>query len=94
MKITESPLCTFCQEHDETPVHFFVDTTMLWSQCKEWLREYITLPTLTPQSSLIGLLKDVSRSDYALTNHILLIFKRAIYEIRLSKAKPSINLLY
>ena len=36
---------------------------------------------------------DVSRGDYALTNHILLVFKRAIYELRLSKAKPSINFI-
>ena len=72
---------------------FFVEcpvTTMLWSQYKEWLRGYITLPTLTLQSVLIGFLKDVCRGDYVLTNHILLIFKRAISELRLSKAKPSI----
>ena len=93
MKTTESPMCTFCHEHDETPVHFFVEcpvTTMLWSQYKEWLRGYITLPTLTPRSALIGFLKDVCRGDYFLTNHILLIFKRAIHQFRLSKAKPSI----
>ena len=35
-------------------------------------------------------LKDVTRGDYASINHILLIFKRAIYELRPSKAKPSI----
>ena len=57
---------------------------------EEWLRGYITLPTLTPQSALIGLLKDASRGDYALASHILLILKRARYELRLSKAKPSI----
>ena len=81
MKIIVSPLCTFCHEHDETPVHFFVEcpvTTMLRSQYKELLRGYITLPTLSPQSALIGFLKDVCRGDYALTNHILLIFKKAI----------------
>ena len=77
----------------ETPVHLFVGcsvTTMVWSQYKEWLRGYITLPTLTPQGALIGFLKDACRSDYALANHILLIFKRAIYELRLSMVKPSI----
>ena len=59
MKIIESPLCTFCHEHDETPAHFFVEcpvTTMLWSQYEEWLKGYIILPTLTPQSALIGLM--------------------------------------
>ena len=53
MKIIQSPLCTFCHEHDETPVHFFVKcpvTTMSRSQYKECLKGYITLPTLTPQS--------------------------------------------
>ena len=68
MKIVESTLCTFCHVHDETPVHFSVEcpvTTMLWSQYKEWLRGYIILPTLTPQSALIGFLKDVCRGDYA-----------------------------
>ena len=93
MKIVEGPLCTFCHKHDETPAHFFVEcpvTTMLWSQYKEWLRVYIILPTLTPQRALIGFLKDVIRGDYTLTNDIPLIFERAIYELRLSKAKPSI----
>ena len=63
---------------------------MLWSQYKEWLRGYITLPTLTPRGALIGFLKDACGGDYALTNHILLIFKRAIYELRLIMVKPSI----
>ena len=66
---------------------------MLWSQYKEWLRGYLTPPALTPQSVLIGFLKDFSKGDYALTNHILLIFKRAIFELILSKAKPSIYLI-
>ena len=62
MKITESLLFTFCHEHDETPAHFAVDcpfTTLLWSQYKEWLMRYITLPTVTPQSALISFLKEV-----------------------------------
>ena len=62
MKITESLLFTFCHEHDETPAHFVVDcpvTTLLWSQYKEWLMRYITLPTVTPQSALISFLKEV-----------------------------------
>ena len=69
---------------------------MLWSQYKEWLRGYITLPTLTPQGALIGFLKDACGGDYAFmllcdyANHILLIFKRAIYELRLSMVNPSI----
>ena len=63
---------------------------MLWSQYKEWLRGYITLPTLTSQGALIGFLKDTCGGDYALANHILLIFKRSIYELRLSMVKPSI----
>ena len=82
MKIIESPLCTFCHEHDETPVHFLLNVQL--QLC------YGHNITLTPQSSLIGFLKDVCGGDYALTNHILLIFRRAIYGLRLSKAKPSI----
>ena len=68
LKIIESPLCTFAEN-------------MVWSQYKGWLRRYITIGTLTLQSELIGFFKDVSKSDYAFTNNILLMFKREIYEL-------------
>ena len=67
-----------------------VQLQLCYGQYKEWLRGYITLPTLTPQGALIGFLKDACGGDYALANHILLVFKRAVYELRLNMVKPSI----
>ena len=41
----------------------------------------ITLPHLIPQSAIFGFL-DISNKDYLIVNHLLLLFKYYIYNVR------------
>ena len=52
----------------------------MWSQLKESLKSEISLPTLTPQTAILGF--SDSTNDRVLINHILLIFKLHIFKSR------------
>ena len=57
MKIVKSPLCCFCREQNETPIHLFCKckvTLDYWSNLQAWLRSILNLPDLTPESALLG----------------------------------------
>ena len=58
MRIVHTPLCRFCKEENEAPIHLFsqcVITTSYWEFLQEWLKPCLNLPNLTPESALIGI---------------------------------------
>ena len=82
--ITKSPLCSYCNTYDETPINLFCEcnyTKYLWLQLNRQFRSDLTYPLLTPQTAILGLFKD-SVSNIHLINHILLLFKLYIYKSR------------
>ena len=65
MKIVESPLCHFCREQNETPIHLFYNckvTLDCWTNLQAWLRLILNLPDLTPENALLGKLEVDSTS--------------------------------
>ena len=85
-----SPLCSFSNLCDETPLHMFYECDSikcLWSDLVHFFQNSLVLPILTPQTAIFGLL-DSTNSDYnletnkLLINHILLIFKLYVYRSR------------
>ena len=79
--ITKSPLCSYCNTYDETPIHLFCEcnyTKYLWLQLNRHFRSGLTFPVLTPQIAILGLFNDFV-SNIHLINHILLLFKLYIY---------------
>ena len=95
-KIINSPLCSLCREENET-------TWNLLSQCKvtiQYLRSLqaclkpsINLPDLTPESGLLGLITALDNNKYITTliNHLILIFKKSLYEMRLRSIPSSVH---
>ena len=88
--IKSSPLCSFCNLCNETPLHIFYEwdsIKCLWSDLVHYLQNTLVLPILTPQTAIFGFL-DCTNSDYnfkknkLLINHILLIFKLYLYRSR------------
>ena len=88
--IKSSPLCSFCNLCDETPLHIFYECDSikcLWSDLVHYFQNSLVLPILTPQTAIFGFL-DSTNSDYnfkknkLLINHILLIFKLYVYRSR------------
>ena len=83
-EITKSPLCSYCNTNDETPIHLFCEcnsTKSLWLQLNRHLHSDLEFPELTPQTVILGIFND-SVSNILLINHILFIFKLYIYKSR------------
>ena len=74
---TKSPLCSYCNTNDETPIHLFCEcnsTKYLWLQLNRYFHSDLTFPVLTPQTAILALLNH-SVSNIHLINHILLLFE-------------------
>ena len=76
----DTPLCSFCGGVDETIIHLFARCRVicnLWREIQVHYQDRIALPDLTPQSAFLGFpnLEELK----VIINHILLIFKIAIY---------------
>ena len=85
--IKSSPLCSFCNLCDETPLYIFCECDcikFLWSDLVQYFQNSLVLPTLTPQAAIFGFL-DFTNSEYIfkknklLINHILLKFELYVY---------------
>ena len=92
MGISDTPLCSYCQQYDETFQHLFTEcifSKKLWSDIKTLFSTSIDVPDLTLRRALFGFL-DPNNDNFAL-NNILLIFKICMYRFR-GKKQPNITL--
>ena len=81
-EITKSPLCSYCNTNDETPIHLFCEcnsTKSSWLQLNRHFHSHLKFPELTPQTAILGIFND-SVSNIYLINHILLLFESYIYK--------------
>ena len=95
--LVESAACTFCEQHEESPTHFFCEchiTRHLWKNIQRFLRPSLCLLELNLKNAFSGYVPSVntseSRQTVTLINHIILIFKRSLYEMRSSRPCPSV----
>ena len=82
-KVT-SPLCSICNNEDETPTNLFFTcsfTNSLRKQLQNALLNILVLSNLTPQSAIFGF-SNIEKEHYLVINHLLLIFKLYIYKDR------------
>ena len=94
-KIIESPLCSLCKKENESVIHLFCTCTVtrnLFEHLRLWLAGISLLENinLEPQAIILGIW-DTNNDDFALINHILLLFKRYIYLKRAERLGPNIN---
>ena len=78
--IKPSPLCSFCNLYDETPLHIFYECSCLWANLVQCFQNNLILPTLTSQAAILGIPESASndsifKNNKVFINHILLIFK-------------------
>ena len=88
MKLTNNPLCSYCQKEKETIPHLFYEcneTKLLWQQIQSFFKNAIPIPPLTLQSAITGFF-DVPKNDFVITNTILLSFKLTLYRHREAKS--------
>ena len=83
-EITKSPLCSYCNTTDETPIHLFCEcnsTKSLGLQLNRHFHSDLKFPELIPQTAILDIFND-SLSNIHLINHILLLLKLYIYKSR------------
>ena len=93
-KKVDSPLCSYCNEEEETPLHLFhscLKIKQLWNRLRQCFSQFINIPLSTPQSSILGIFDNNQHSE--LINHLLLIFKFCIYSTRNTKQLNFNNLM-
>ena len=88
-KLSDTKLCSFsfCNQEDETIIHLFANCPngkTLWDSLKEFLKETINLPLLTPQSAIFGFLQ-TDQELFLILNCLLLLFKYYFYVSKCSK---------
>ena len=72
-----TPLCSFCNKEEVTPLHIFSECTYViyfWQQLATFFENNLILPARTPQTALLGLWSDNKNHDKPIINHFLLIF--------------------
>ena len=75
---TKTHLCLFCHSYDETIKHIFLEciwVKQLWSHLILFLMNDISIPILTIQTVIFGLINGIENNVYKITNRLLLIFK-------------------
>ena len=81
-----SPLCSFCNSAEETPLHIFYTcniTKGLWNQLQYFVSQYFHIPEITPQSALVEFFNiGNQQQNFLLMNHLVLIFKHYLYMSR------------
>ena len=90
-KFVSSPICSFCNSEDETPLHLFYScnqTKSLQSKFQELLYSEKFLPQNTPLSAFFVFFSD-NKQNFEIINHLHLIFK---YHLFKSKDTRKINL--
>ena len=80
-----SPLCSFCNLYDETLFHIFYEcdrVKCLWSDLVKCFQNTLILPTLAPQTAILGILDSVSNNSCFENNKIIKLY---VYKSREKK---------
>ena len=78
-----SPLCFFCMEEPQSPIHLFhfcTKTNFFWTQLQHSYQNLLIISPTTLQSAIFEFTD--RKVNYHLLNHILLIFKYYAYKTR------------
>ena len=81
---SDTPLCSYCNCHNETTKHLFFDccnTKSLWRLLQIHFESSVTIPDLDLRSAIVGFL-DRPTVNISIFNNILLTFKMSLYKSR------------
>ena len=90
-----NPLCSLCSQASEDVVHLFCHcqkTQQLWELPRSMLHGHITLPDLDPTLAVVGKWC-IENNNNLVINHIVLIFKKFLYDNRSNHSRIHIAAL-
>ena len=76
-KVSDTELCSFCNQEDKTIIFLFANclkSETLWNSLKEFLKDTINSPLLTPQRAIFEFLKS-DQELFLILIYVLLLFK-------------------
>ena len=79
-----SHLCSLCLKEPEDRLHLFCQcekTQVLWETLSNKVAGFLSLPTLEPEVAILGKW-NLKTKENVLINHIVLLFKRFIFDNR------------
>ena len=82
-KIATSPLYSFCNLENETPIYLFYSFNQkkfIWSKLQELMNSKILLPQRTPLSAFFGV--PDNKEIFEIINHLHLIFIYYLFKVR------------
>ena len=85
----ESPNCSFCNSHEETLNHLFIEcryVTPIWNGLQTLCRV-----VFSDQEKLFGLYEKIDDKSYDFLSHITIIAKQCIHSSRLATSKPDFD---
>ena len=89
-----SPLCTFCEQENESLEHLFITcsyTTSFWLDFICWCKKInIDLDKLSNTDILLGIWQ--RKEDFLLLNHLVILAKQYIYDCRQKGIHPSFRI--
>ena len=91
IKLSDSPLCTFCNNETETLEHLFADcneVASVWQEVIEYLLQPFGMTNLTKSEIILGI---TTSEQQNIINHIILETKYYIYVCKLEKCLPLFN---
>ena len=92
MKLSETPLCTFCGLYEESPEHLFFYchfSTSFWMQTVNWLKNIeLKIDRLDVKDVILGFTK--MKAHWTLFNHIIIVGKQTIYSNRSRRTNPTL----
>ena len=92
VKLSDTPLCTFCNNEIETLVHLFVEcnkVTNVWKEVIDKLLQPFGVTNLTKSEIILGV--ETTPEQNEIINHIILEVKYYIYVCKLEKCDPLFN---
>ena len=92
MELAASPLCGLCKLYPETISYLFCEckvSSQLWKEVQGEFYPYLVLPNLDIKLILFGILHD--QDQQKAKNHIILMFKKFLYENRNCPDKVNVH---
>ena len=75
-------LSSICNLYDENPFHIFYECERVkfsWSELVQCFQDILILPTLTPQTVILGILDSISKNSFFENNKIPIILHYSTY---------------
>ena len=92
VKLSDTPMCTFCNDEIETLSHLFIECNKvanIWQKVIENLLQPFGVSSLSKEQIVLGV--ETTAEQNEIINHIILEVKYYIYMCKLDKCTPKLQ---